>query len=248
MRKRYLLLTLLTVWTAIILYGCGKGTDSDTPVSPSTSAFQDTPKSPETSGTTETLASQETSTAKPLPTPEPEPTPAPISELEPEQRIDLHPFSDVLGYKDYYITMEESTPHFYIWRFYTVIDGETQCLAETFGYDDLPNAYSTDLNGDGTGELIVNCTYGDGVEEVFIYRVYDGVIQQGYISIDSQTLENDYGISMMWSLAIRETYDPQEKAFVITGPSISDEEETISITLSYENCESFEFIPYKPLK
>lgn len=243
MRKKYLLLTLLTVWTAIILYGCGKGTDSDTPVSPSTSAFQDAPESPETSVTTKTPASQETS----APTPAPEPTTAPISELEPEQWIDLHPFSDVLGYEDYYITMEESTPHFYIWRFYTVIDGETQCIAETFGYDD-PNAYSADLDGDGTDELIVNCTYGDGAERVFIYRVYDGVIQQGHISIDSQTLENDYGISMMWSLAIRETYDPQEKAFVITGPSISDEEETISITLSYEDCESLEFIPYKPLK
>lgn len=110
MRKKYLLLTLLTVWTAIILYGCGKGTDSDTPVSPSTSAFQDAPESPETSVTTKTPASQETS----APTPAPEPTTAPISELEPEQWIDLHPFSDVLGYEDYYITMEESTPHFYI--------------------------------------------------------------------------------------------------------------------------------------
>lgn len=239
-----MLLALLTVWTAIILYGCGKGTDSDTPVSPTTSAFQDTPESPETSVTTETPASQETS----APTPAPEPTTAPISELELEQRTDLRPFSDVLGYEDYYITMEESTPHFYMWRFYTVIDGETQCIAETFGYDDLPNAYSADLDSDGTDELIVNFTYGDGVEGVFIYRVYDGVIQQGHISIDNQTLENDYAMSTMCSLAIMEKYDPQENTFVITGPSISDEEETISITLFYEDRESFEFIPYKPLK
>lgn len=256
MRKKYLLLTLLTVWTAFILYGCGRKTDSDIPVSPTTSTFQDaleyrdTEVFRETSVSRESTASREILTSQATSTPifTPQPTASSTPEPETERQTDLHPFSDVLGYEEYYITVDENMPpHFNFWRFYAWIDSETQCVAETSGYDDLPNAYSTDLDGDGVNEFIANCTYGDGGERVYIYRVHNGIIQQEYIDIDGQTLETKYSMDTMgMATSIAEIYDPQENVFIVTGPSLYDEETIITITFSFDDREYFTFGTYNP--
>lgn len=46
--------------------------------------------------------------------------------------------------------------------------------------------------------------------------------------------------------SIAENYDAQENIFIIIGPSIRNEEETVAIILSFEDQESFKFIPYNP--
>lgn len=69
MRKKYLLLTLLNVWTAFILYGCGRKTDSDIPVSPTTSTFQDALEYRDTSVSRESTASREILTSQATSTP-----------------------------------------------------------------------------------------------------------------------------------------------------------------------------------
>lgn len=226
MRKRIFVILFSIIWVTGILCGCGNGTTADIETE-STATPQATAQPADT----------------PAPTTMPEPTATP--EPEAEQQIDLHPFSDILGYEDYHVTVEEGMPH--IWRFYAKIDDEIQCIAEAFGFRDLPDAYSTDLDSDGIAEFIANCEYGDGARRVFIYRIHDGVVEQGYINIDGYSLETEYSMDTMGSVgSIAENYDAQENTFIITGPSIHNEEEMVTITLSFEDQESFKFIPYNP--
>lgn len=94
------------------------------------------------------------------------------------------PFSDILGYKNYRINVEESTPYFYIWSYYVEIDGEMQCVAHTSAYSKHPGVYSVDLDGDGISEFITNTEYGDGAQRVEIYRNNNGVIEcSGLVSV-----------------------------------------------------------------
>lgn len=164
--------------------------------------------------------------------------------IDAEEDSQPRPFADILGYENYRISVEESSPYFYIWRYYVETDGETQCVAHTFGYDDHPGAYSVDLDGDGITEFITNCEYGDGAEEVYINRIHDGVIEQGYL--DERYLEENFYLSLLGPAAsIAERYDPQENVFVVTGPSRYGG--TLTITISYEEQEAFKFLPYNPL-
>ena len=222
MRKKIFVILLSIIWITVILCGCGKGTTAGVEAEPTA-----TPQA----------------AALPEETPSPTPMPEPTATPETEQQTDLHPFSDILGYEDYYVTVEKGMPH--IWRFYAEIDGETQCIAEAFGFRDLPDAYSTDLDGDGITEFIANCEDGDGAERVFIYRTHDGVIEEGYIHIDGYSLETEYSMDTMGPVGnIAEKYDSQENIFIITGPSIHNEGETVTITLSFDDQESFKFAPY----
>lgn len=71
------------------------------------------------------------------------------------------------------------------------------------------------------------------------------MIEQGYINIDGYSLETEYSMYTMGPIGnIAEKYDSQENIFIITGPSIHNEEETVTITLSFEDQESFKFTPY----
>lgn len=163
---------------------------------------------------------------------------SPVAEEEPR------PFTDILGYKNYRISVEESQPNFYIWYYYAEIDGQEQCIADTSGHFEHPGAYSVDLDGDGIAEFITHCEYGDGVERVYINRIHDGMIEQGYLQ--QRYLEEKYYLSLMdMPSSIIEKYDPQENVFVITGPSKYGG--MLTITISYEEQEAFGFLPYNPL-
>lgn len=92
-------------------------------------------------------------------------------------------FTDVLGFNECKIKIEETAPHFFTWYFYTEIDGEVVQIAEMFGRfgDDIPKAYSFDLDGDGVNELICNCTAGDGWQSVIVYRRRGEKVERGCI-------------------------------------------------------------------
>ena len=63
----------------------------------------------------------------------------------------------------------------YYW-YYAVQDNSAVCFAYSFGSDLTDIA--EDLDGDGTAELICNVTYmGDGVSDVLVYRIKDGIPQ-----------------------------------------------------------------------
>lgn len=60
--------------------------------------------------------------------------------------------------------------------YYAVRDDSAVCFAQSFGVDMTDVA--EDLDGDGQAELICNVTYNaDGVTDVFVYRMKDGIPQ-----------------------------------------------------------------------
>ena len=122
--------------------------------------------------------------------------------------------NDDLGFDVCRIEMEAISPYQYEWHYYVEVDGEDVCVAEQFGYDG-PEVWSRDMDGDGVPELICNCTYGDGVQMVIVYRNNNGAIEKGTIrwSYYSEkfgwTNIGESGISGM----PMERYDPERGVF-----------------------------------
>ena len=82
-----------------------------------------------------------------------------------------HNFTEVLGYSDYYVTVDQNMPGFIIQKYYAEVDGAEKCIAQVFGYAvPGPEVYSRDLDGDGISELICNCMAGTGAKRVNIFR------------------------------------------------------------------------------
>lgn len=154
-----------------------------------------------------------------------------------------HTFASILGFSDYHVRVEESTPGFFLWRYYAEVDGETKCIASTSGYvsaDGGPEAYSADLDGDGVPELICNTIYGTGAERVSVFRNNNGVIEEGVIR--EKQLETQFQMSLMWgSGSISEKYDPAQNAFVVIGPD--EDGNPMTVSFSYD-LEFFYFYPY----
>ena len=118
-----------------------------------------------------------------------------------------HNFTEVLGYSDYYVTVEETMPGFIIQKYYAEVDGVEKCIAQVYGYAvPEPEVYSRDLDGDGISELICNCTAGTGAERVIIFRNRDGVIEKGCLSYDLRDETMFPGIINRGSSYIQENY------------------------------------------
>ena len=127
---------------------------------------------------------------------------------------DLGEFSEVLGFSGCKVRVSETAPHFFTWHFYTETDGVKRCLAEMIGRFDskLPEAYSADLDGDGTDELICNCVSGDGSQTVTVYRNNGGKTEAGYVK---EAFYDGLGAVSFGPGSFTERYDP-EQGFVIT--------------------------------
>lgn len=152
---------------------------------------------------------------------------------------------NILGFENWYVKIEEITPYFFTWYYYTDIDGEAQCIAESFGYREQGvQAYSVDLDDDGVPELICNCVYGDGVERVVTYRNHNGAIETGFI--EGKLLQTEYHIdTSVAANAIIMTYDPEENVIHITNYASDGSVRE----LSFEGREYFKlltFLPYQP--
>ena len=148
-----------------------------------------------------------------------------------------HNFTEVLGYSDYYVTVEQTMPGFIIQKYYIKEDGVETCIAQVFGYAvPEPEVYSKDLDGDGVNELICNCMYGTGAERVYIFRNNNGAIEKGYLTYDLWDSTMFEGITNMGSSYIQENYIVETNTFEIEYPT-----ETGSKTIVIEDMDMFEF-------
>lgn len=148
-----------------------------------------------------------------------------------------HNFTEVLGYSDYYVTVDQNVPGFIIQKYYAEVDGAEKCIAQVFGYAvPGPEVYSRDLDEDGMSELICNCIYGTGVRRVYIYHNNDGVIEIGRLSYDLLDSTMFPGITNMGASYIEENYIAETNSFEIVYPT-----ETGFETIVIEDMDMFEF-------
>lgn len=148
-----------------------------------------------------------------------------------------HNFTDILGYSDYSVKVEQNMPGFISQKYYVKVDGAETCVAEVFGYAvPGPEVYSKDLDADGLSELICNCMAGTGAERVYIYRNNNGVIEKGYLSYDLWDEAMFPGITNRGSSYIQENYIAETNTFEISYPT-----ETGTETIVLENTDMFEF-------
>lgn len=148
-----------------------------------------------------------------------------------------HDFTDVLGYSDYHVTVDQNMPGFIIQKYYAEVDGAKKCIAQVFGYAvPGPDVYSRDLDEDGISELICNCIYGTGARRVYIYRNNDGVIEIGRLSYDLWDSTMFPDISNMGSSYIEENYIAETNTYEIVYPT-----EKGSETIVIEGIDMFEF-------
>ena len=148
-----------------------------------------------------------------------------------------HGFTDVLGYSDYHVTVDQNMPGFIIQKYYAEVDGAEKCIAQVFGYAvPGPEVYSRDLDGDGVSELICNCIYGTGARRVYIYRNNAGVIEIGRLAYDLWDSTMFPGITNMGSSYIEENYIAETNTFEIMYPTEKGSERVV-----IEDMDMFEF-------
>lgn len=119
------------------------------------------------------------------------------------------------------------------------------CVAEQFGYDD-PQAWNRDLDGDGVNELICNCTYGDGVQAVIVYRNNNGVIEEGRIRwnyYDEAFGWTDIGMGGVSSLPV-ECYDQERDVFTATDYYTNGYDNPVTAEFN-DGFIPFDFSPFK---
>lgn len=162
-------------------------------------------------------------------------------------KVGFGSFKNILGFSGCKVKVEETSPHFFTWYFYTETSGETRYIAEMFGRfdDNMPEAYNIDLDGDGTDELVCNCVSGDGWQTVTVYRNNNGSIEAGCIR---REFYDDLGAMNFGPGSFAERYDP-ERGFVITyyteSPDEADDPERKTATFK-GGLENFDFYPYVP--
>ena len=152
--------------------------------------------------------------------------------------------ADVLGFGACRIETEKLAPHQYMWHYYVKAGSEDICVAEQFGYDGS-ETWSRDLDGDGIPELICNCTYGDGVEQVIVYRNHNGVVEEGYIK--ASYYEEKFGWINLGEGGIfslpAERYDPNQGVFTAVNYYTNGYDNTVTVTFD-DGLEPFEFYPF----
>ena len=57
-------------------------------------------------------------------------------------------------------------------------------FGESWGF--TPEDMFCDIDDDGENELVCNCVFGDGANEVFVYKVIDGVLMRGMMPGDRE--------------------------------------------------------------
>lgn len=155
--------------------------------------------------------------------------------------------TDVLGFDVCHVEMEEISRYQYMWHYYVEVDDENVCVAEQFGYDE-PESWSRDLDGDGVPELICNCTYGDGVQKVIVYRNNNGVIEEG--SIRWSYYDEKFGWANIWEGGISsmpvERYDPERSIFTATDYYTNGYDNPVTVEFD-DGLDPFDFIPFTHL-
>ena len=119
----------------------------------------------------------------------------------------------LMGYNGYVVDRMEEGSSWYELQYHVDIDGEDVLVGESFGYGD-PQDYIVDLDGDGTTELVCNCTFGgDGALRVYAYKMVDGAVQVG--------VPNEVQFMIGYSgpvNAVAEEYLPEDECFYLGYP------------------------------
>ena len=144
------------------------------------------------------------------------------------------PFTDLLGYDGVAVT-EYASYGYRSCTYYAAVDGAWTAIARNYNWGEL-EAYTVDLDGDGTEELVCNVMAGDGARSADVYqRRADGV----YLGTHSAEAFPDFfnwGVGASWS-----EYDPAENCFRLHY-CVSEGEEYAEVT--YRGMEGLTFAPY----
>lgn len=112
------------------------------------------------------------------------------------EKFTVGEFDSIMGYSGFYIYDE--TNFFPYEFFYAVEDGQSFCIAESWGCSET-DYYIVDINGDGENELICNAMWGDGAQNTIIYHRDGSNILYGYAD---ELLNHEYdniGISSVYT-------------------------------------------------
>ena len=129
--------------------------------------------------------------------------------VSPEQyRTETGNFENIMGFSGYWTQQIGITCGR---TYYTYTAQGLVPIAESFGYE--IDDYISDLDGDGTTELICNVTYGfDAAKRIHVYRLHDDMVERGYIEEAAIFAPSD-----IWGVgAIAERYDAAQKKLLLT--------------------------------
>lgn len=156
--------------------------------------------------------------------------------------------TDVLGLGVCRIEMEEISPHQCKWHYYVKVDGEDKCVAEQFGYNG-PEAWSWDLDGDGVPELICHNTFGDGGENIVVYRNNNGMIEEGSVKRSYYVEKSGWSHIPEGGMFVPvEGYDPERGVFTATLCITSGDDGPVTVDIEFDDgLEPFEFFPFEHL-
>lgn|GEM_PF-5715493 len=149
----------------------------------------------------------------------------------------------VMGFDEWYGECETDEYGFSCWTFY---NSDEEVIGEQFGWDcaDYPRVYIRDFDGDGVNDLLCADTFNaDGADRLYIYRMNNGVIEEGFV--DYMSLETKYGLEgELCVMAYNEYYDESsdrmffEYYYAQSGDGIYD------ITLDDFTFYEYEYIAY----
>lgn len=149
-------------------------------------------------------------------------------------------FEDLMGYDGFYIGYTN------LWQlltsYYAVEEEKVLPLADSWSYNEEPDDYMLDIDGDGERELICNVVWGDGYQDVMIYD-YDG--EQIRYCNGTRLLDEEFeyrGISSLWA-----EYLPKKNVIRISyWKDELDDYAVKDYKLDLENLENVEWYPYSP--
>ena len=146
-------------------------------------------------------------------------------------------FDDIMGLSGFYSETTDGA-NFITRQYYVpaVVGGYTP-IGGSFGYtiDD----HVVDLDGDGVTELVCNCQYGaDGAQRVFVYRLKNGAVEQGFYDSVYSTLPdyNNWGVN-----SSAEYYDANADEFVLGYSTTHGVAEMAEKRFTYR---LLDFVPY----
>lgn len=157
----------------------------------------------------------------------------------PEYIMGAEEIGNILGFEHVVNSEEEIAYRYYLWHYSVHIDGKWTCIAESFGRKDgtFPYLYVIDFDGDGISELVFNCTYGDGGQEVRVFKNNGSAILMGNIS-------SEYLDSLGFKIAGLGSYGERFDPYV--GFTVTNYTEEGTRTATFTGLGPFDFVPFVP--
>lgn len=128
--------------------------------------------------------------------------------------LSLYPVEDVMGYPGFCLERNQWTGRER--DYYAQTESGPRFLGSSFSLlTSTSEDYSADLDSDGKAELICNVQFNaDGVQRVIVYRLRDGVLEEGHLSPDCY--DQFPGSALYGVTAFSEVYDPARGAVLLS--------------------------------